>query len=130
MAFRINHVHVKSKDPGAAADWFVNAFGFKVVSDEVRAVGDRFIRCQTGDASFGINFSGPRTGETLPDGLIGPHLGLEHFGLDSTDLDGDIARLVAAGAVLEEGPMNGRAGSRIAFLGTPPGVRIELIQRG
>lgn len=129
MAFRINHVHIKHADPGAAAEWFVEAFGFKVLSDEQRPVGDRFIRCLTADGGLGVNFSGQRHGETLAPATEGVHFGLEHFGLDSVEIERDVERLVSLGARLEEGPNEGRGGQRIAFLGTPFGVRIELIQR-
>ena len=47
MAYEFNHVHLKAPDPKATADWYVKAFGFTIVSDMVRPVGDRFIRCQT-----------------------------------------------------------------------------------
>ena len=40
--YKINHIHLKSKDPEADANWFQKAFNFKITSDEVRAVGDRF----------------------------------------------------------------------------------------
>lgn len=130
MAFRINHIHVKALDPLAAANWFVEAFRFTILDDFVRPVGDRFIRCATEDGGINVNFTGERTNEKLPPGLTGVHLGLEHFGLDTADIDADIARLKTLGAELEEGPMDGRNGQRIAFMGTPFGVRIELIQSG
>ena len=45
--YKINHIHLKSKDPEADANWFQKAFNFKITSDEVRAVGDRFISCES-----------------------------------------------------------------------------------
>ena len=44
--YKINHIHIKSNDPETDANWFVKAFNFKITSDEVRAVGDRFISCE------------------------------------------------------------------------------------
>jgi lactoylglutathione lyase len=128
MAFHINHIHIKSRDPKSSADWFVNAFNFRILTDAVRPTGDRFIRCETEDGTLRVNFSGQRNGETLPEGCVGPQLGLEHFGIDSSDIRADVDRLVSLGAKLAEGPQEGRGGQLIAFLHTPDGIRVELIQ--
>lgn len=128
MAYKINHIHVKAVDPEAAVNWFIKALNFRILSDQVREVGDRFIRCETEDGGLRVNFSNARTGDTLQDGLAGLHYGLEHFGVDSADIEKDIEKLVALGAVLAEGPTPGRGGQSIAFLDTPHGVRVELIQ--
>jgi catechol 2,3-dioxygenase-like lactoylglutathione lyase family enzyme len=75
-----------------------------------------------------VNFSDARTGEVLGDAPTGVHYGIEHFGLDSTDIEADVDRLVRLGALVEEAPKPGRGGQKIAFLRTPDGIRIELIQ--
>ena len=129
MAFRINHIHLKAPDPGKTAEWYVNAFKFKIVGDDVRHFGDRFIRCLSEDGGIGINISGARTGEKPGPGDAAVHFGLEHFGFDSEDIDADIARLVALGAKLLEGPIQMPTGTRIAFLSGPDDVRLELIAR-
>jgi catechol 2,3-dioxygenase-like lactoylglutathione lyase family enzyme len=131
MPYRINHIHLKAPDPKKTADWYVNAFGFKITSDEVRSFGDRFIRCQSEDGGMAVNISGARSGETLGPGDANPHHGLEHFGFDSADIEADIKRLEGLGAKLLEGPIDtavGGTGARIAFLRAPDDVRIELIQ--
>ena len=127
MTFRINHIHLKAPDPGKTAEWYVRAFKFKIVHDEVRPVGDRFIRCTSEDGATGVNISGARTGEKPGRGDAGVHYGLEHFGLDSADVDADVARLVAMGAKLLEGPLTTPTGVRIAFLSGPDDVRLELV---
>ena len=128
MAFRINHIHYKARDPKASADWFVKAFNFSIMTDETRGTGDRFIRAMSEDNKLQVNFSGERTGEPLPAGVVGPHLGLEHIGIDSTDIEIDVARLKALGAELTEGPRVGRGGQMVAFMHTPDGFRVELMQ--
>jgi lactoylglutathione lyase len=128
MAFRINHIHLKAADPKRTADWYVKAFDFEIVSDEVRVFGDRFLRCRSAESGIMVNISGARTGETLRPGDALPHHGLEHFGFDSTDLEADIRRLEALGAELLEGPIQVPDGPRIAFLRAPDATRIELIQ--
>ena len=125
--YKINHIHIKSKDPEKDANWFVNAFNFEIINDEVRSVGDRFIMCQSEDG-FRVNISGERTNETLGPSDADPHYGLEHFGLDSDNLEEDISRLESLGATLAEGPME-MPGIRIVFLKTPGDVRVELIEK-
>ena len=47
MPYRINHIHLKASDPRKTADWYVKAFAFKIVSDETRVFGDRFVLAYT-----------------------------------------------------------------------------------
>jgi len=128
MAFRINHIHLKAPDPRRTADWYVQAFNFKILSDETRVFGDRFVRCMSEDGGMAVNISGARTGETLGAGDANPHHGLEHFGFDSRGLEADIKRLEGLGARLMEGPIQVPNGPRIAFMRAPDDTRIELIE--
>lgn len=128
MPYRINHIHLKAADPKKTADWYVQAFNFKIVDDSVRSFGDRFIRCQSEDGGMTVNISGARSGETLGKGDAMPHHGLEHFGLDTTDIDAEIERLKGFGAELLEGPISMPNGGKIAFIKAPDDVRLELIQ--
>ena len=130
MPFRINHIHLKAPDPRKTADWYVTAFNFTILGDDVRPApfGDRFIRCQSEDGGMLVNISGARTGETLGPGDANPHHGLEHFGFDTEDINADIARLEALGAKLMDGPLTMANGAQIAFIKAPDDVRIELIQ--
>ena len=129
MAFRINHIHLKSPDPRKTAEWYAGAFNFKIVGDETRVFGDRFIRCLSEDGGMAVNISGARTNETLGAGDATAHHGLEHFGFDSENLETDIARLERLGARLLEGPIQNPNGARIAFLRAPDDVRVELVER-
>ena len=128
MAYEFNHVHLKAPDPGKTAGWYVEAFGFQIISDTVRDSGDRFIRCKAADGT-GFNISEARTNEQLASGSDGtPHWGLEHFGINVDDMDAEIERLEGLGAVLMEGPISTPTGLRIAFIKGPDDVRIELLQ--
>lgn len=128
MVYRINHIHLKSNDPRATAEWYVKAFNFTIAGDDTRSFGDRFIRCMSEDGGMAVNISGPRTGETLGPGDANPHVGLEHFGLDTDDIEAEIKRLEGLGATHLEGPHVNANGSKIAFLKAPVDVRIELVQ--
>ena len=128
MAYRINHIHLKAADPRRTADWYVRAFNFKILSDETRVFGDRFVRC-TSEDGFAVNISGARTNERLGPGDANPHHGLEHFGFDSQDIERDIERLQGLGAALLEGPIQIPGGARIAFMQGPDDTRLELVER-
>ena len=129
MPYRINHIHLKAPDPRKTAEWYVTAFGFKIVGDEVRVFGDHFVRCLSQDGGLAVNISGARTAERLLPGEARAHFGLEHFGFDSEDIEADIRRLEGLGALLLEGPTQVPNGPRIAFLQGPDDTRLELVQR-
>ena len=127
MAYEFNHVHLKVPDPEKTANWYVKAFNFKIISDTVRPVGDRFVRCETADGIV-VNISGARTNEQMGIGDATAHYGLEHFGINVDDMDAEIKRLEGLGAELVDGPMEAANGLRIAFIKAPDDVRIELLQ--
>ncbi len=128
MPFKINHIHIKSLDPRKTAEWYEKAFAFKIISDETRVFGDRFIRCNSGDGGVIVSISNARTNETLGPADPNAHFGLEHFAIESDDIDADIARLDKLGAKLQEGQIKAPNGVRFAFLGAPDGARIELLE--
>jgi lactoylglutathione lyase len=130
MPFRVNHIHLKSPNPHETANWYVRAFNFRIVSDTTRPepFSDRFIRCMSEDGGMSFAISGATTGQSLGSGDAQPHHGLEHFGLDSGNLERDIARLHGLGAELMDGPKDAGNGLRIAFIKAPDDVRIELIE--
>ena len=127
MPYAINHIHLRATDPQRSAAWWVKAFNFTIVSDTERASGVRFVACDS-ENGVRVNISSAGTGETLPPGDAGLREGLEHFGVDSVNLEQDIERLSALGASLVDGPRPGSV-SRVCFLEAPDHVRIELIER-
>ncbi len=128
MPFSINHIHLKSTDPKATADWWANAFNFTITSDAVRDAGDRFITCVS-ENDIRVNISELVPGQDFAPGDSGLRYGLEHFGIDSENLETDIARLEALGATLLDGPIEMSPTVRIAFVEVPESVRLELIER-
>ncbi len=142
MANTFSHVHLKSPDPGKTAQWYVKAFGFRIVDDTVRVdsgdpnttFGDRFIRCETMDGTkvfiSGRCVSGSRAGERLGRGNASVHWGLEHIGFNVDNLDAEIQRLAGLGADLLEGPVNyPKTGTRVAFVKGPDNVRLALVEK-
>jgi lactoylglutathione lyase len=127
MPYNINHIHLKSEDPKSTADWFVKAFNVKIISDTVRHFGDRFIVTKS-ENDITINISGVRDGEKLGPSDGDAHFGLEHFGIDTNDIEADITRLVEIGAILKEGPIAMPDGRKLGFITAPGEIRIELIE--
>jgi lactoylglutathione lyase len=128
LAFEINHIHLKAPDPRRTAEWYVEAFGFEILSDTVRSFGDRRLNCKSPGGLI-VNISSARDGEVMAAGDAGSHWGLEHFGVNSDDLLADIERLAALGAPLLEGPIDVPGGNLIAFVQGPDDVRIEVVQQ-
>lgn len=128
MNYAFHHVHIKTRDPKAVADWFGKAFGFEIVIDAERASGDRIIRCALGgNRPPFVVISNPMPGQDLPDGRTHQSLGLEHFALTIEDVPGEVERLRELGAVLLEGPATAPDGTVMAFLAVPGDVRVELV---
>ncbi len=81
---------------------------------------------------FGI--SAPAQGEVLPPGSADPHLGLEHFGLQTDDLDGQLAKgreLLGPVRTVDSERYERALGepvAKIAYVRAPDDVRIELVQ--
>ena len=128
MAYKFNHVHIKSQNPEEVANWYVEAFQFEILSSVFRDSGDQFVRCKTKDG-VAINISGARTNEVLPELGSGVHLGIEHFGIEVDNMEKDLTRVETLGARVLEGPnVNPASGMSIAFIGTPDGSRIEIME--
>ncbi|MBU1226100.1 MAG: VOC family protein [Actinobacteria bacterium] len=124
MAHQFHHIHVKSADPRASAGWWADMFGAAILPES-----------EFGAMLFApVELDGIRINITSPDPSEGtrevpaiPHYGLEHLGLLTKDLDGDLARFAQQGLpIYERRP--GAGGYEIAFVGAPDGVCLELLQ--
>jgi catechol 2,3-dioxygenase-like lactoylglutathione lyase family enzyme len=116
MAFKLNHVHLKTKDPKQTAQFYVDNLGATIVAE----IGTRGYR---------LNLHGLTLNVTtfVEDQSRQQVYGMEHFAIDTDDLDGAVTKLKANGArVLEE--MVAGSGRRICFLEGPDGVQLELIE--
>lgn len=123
---RINHIHLRSPDPRKAARWYVDSLEARIVS-EGRGLGDSLaIRMELGGAT--VTISGSPTGQPLPDGSAEYHWGLEHFGLETDDIDGALGRLQARSVEVLLPVTQTVSGSLIAYVRGPDNVMIELVQ--
>jgi catechol 2,3-dioxygenase-like lactoylglutathione lyase family enzyme len=116
MAFKLNHVHLKTPDPQQTTNFYVENLGATIVSE----IGTRGYR---------LNLHGLTVNLTthVEDQTRQQVYGMEHFALDTDDLDGVVAKLKANGARVLEQMVSGN-GRRICFLEGPDGVQLEIIE--
>ena len=134
-AFRFDHVHIISKNPRAAAEWYVEMFGATIAADTV-ARGAPQIFVELGGMTILIR--GERPGEAPADPRpICPYAdfsshnawGTDHFGfLYQGDLEAFCAELRAKGVSFPVELKRGVSGSLLCYVAAPDGVSIELMQ--
>ena len=115
MAFKLNHVHLKAHDPKQTAQFYINNLGATMVAE----IGTRGYRVNLHGLTLNITtFVTDQKREQL--------YGMEHFAIDTDDMDGTVAKLTGDGAqVMEQMVSNGR---RICFMKGPDGVQLEIIE--
>lgn len=124
MAFRWDHVHLRSLDPERAAGFYVTMFGAAPLASTQTDAG---LRCvvDLGGLKLFIDQVAP----DIPAAPDPPYRGLEHLGLAVENLDAAAAELKRRGAVFLMEPRTARPGLRVAFVQGPDNVRIELVDR-
>ena len=134
-AFQFDHVHLISRNPRAAAEWYVEMFGARVAADTVaRGAPQIFVEL----AGMTILIRGARPGEDpVPARPIRPYadfsshngLGIDHFGfLYHGDLADFCDGLRAKGVSFPVELKRGVNGSLLCYVAAPDGVSIELMQ--
>lgn len=116
MAFKLNHVHLKTDDPRKTAQFYVNNLGAKIVSE-------------TANGGFRLDLHGlPLNVTKMIDTQTHPqNYGIEHIAIDTDDLAGTVAKLKASGArILEETTVGG--GRKVCFFEGPEGVCLEVLE--
>ena len=128
MPYTINHVHIRSADPSASAEWYAEHFCARKLFEREVMPGTITISMDMG-SPVRLNISSQAPGS--PDDRAVAELnrlGLEHFGFDVEDLEADLDRLSGAGVrvVLPLTVVGG--GTRLAYIEGPDDVLIELVQ--
>jgi len=123
--FTFHHIHLRSPDPEATAQYFERMFGAEVV--RTMPDGKPRIDLKLGGVDIFIA-PVPADGSVNPPPVT-PYQGLDHFGLAVSGIDAIVAELKAKGAEFTMEPTTIRPGTRIAFIRGPQGVSIELVDR-
>jgi predicted enzyme related to lactoylglutathione lyase len=122
---RFEHFGIDVRDPVATAQWYVQHLGMTVVRTGDGPVHMHFLADATGRVFVELYHNPP---ERVPDYATQDPQVL-HLALATEDLDGTLARLVAAGATVFSGPALTPAGDRLAMLRDPWGLALQLTQR-
>ncbi|MFP4194809.1 MAG: VOC family protein [Desulfosalsimonas sp.] len=121
-----DHVHLISKDPQAAASWYEEKLGGRIVNTSEVGGAPQIVVTFKG-ASLIIR--GQREGEQASE-KTGLYWGTDHFGFSvNGDFDGFCSDLKNNGVKFTLDPVDFRPGVRIAFIEAPDSVSIELLQR-
>lgn len=117
-----DHVHLKTPDPEAMAQWFEKTLGAEVI--RTMQEGKPRIDLKLGGANI---FIAESPGHNEPPSI--PYRGLEHFGLTVDDLDSVAAELKGKGVEFTKDVMQARPGVRICFIRGPQNISIEILER-
>jgi lactoylglutathione lyase len=123
--FTWDHIHLRSPDPEATAQYFERMFGAEVIRTIEQ--GKPRVDLKLGGANVFIAPVAPDSKVNPPPTT--PYQGLDHFGMTVTDVDAVAAELKAKGAEFTMEPTTVRPGVRICFIRGPQGVSIELLDR-
>ena len=116
MAFKMNHIHLKTPDPKKTAQFYVDTLGAKIVGE----AGTNGLRLDLHGLSMNVT--------TIVEGQAREQsYGIEHIAVDTDDMDNVLASLKAGGAELLE-ELQGASGRRVCFLRGPDGVQLEVLE--
>ena len=116
MAFKMNHIHLKTPDPDKTAKFYVDNLGAKIVGQ----AGANGVRLDLHGLSVNVTkFIDGQTREQL--------YGIEHIAIDTDDMDNVVSSLKAGGAKILEETRVGE-GRRVCFFEGPEGVQLEVLE--
>ena len=119
MALSVQHVHLKTPDPKATAQFYIDNFGAT-------------IKGSMAGNGLQLDLHGLQLNVTTKVATQNheQHHGIEHIALVSDDYTATLAAVRANGVqVLEELPPNPENGRRVAFLQCPDGAQMEIIEK-
>ena len=123
--FGWDHVHLRSPDPEATAQWFERVLGAEIIRSMQQ--GKPRIDLKLGGANI---FIAPvAAGDGVNAAPTTPYQGLDHFGLTVSGIDAVAAELKGKGVEFTTEPTTVRPGVRVCFIRGPQGISIELLER-
>ena len=123
--FTYDHIHLRSPNPEATAQYYEKMFGAEIL----RTIQEGKPRIDLKLGGVNIFIAPVAPGDGVNPAPTTPYQGLDHFGLSVKNIDTVVAELKAKGATFTKEPTTVRPGVRIAFLRAPEGVSIELLER-
>ena len=120
-----DHVHLRTPDPEATAQWFERVLGAEVIRSAQQ--GQPRVDLKLGGANIFLAPVAPGDGVNAPPAT--PYQGLDHFGLKVSGIDAIAAEIKRKGVEFTKEPHVPRPGIKICFLRGPQGISIELLDR-
>ena len=116
MTLKLNHLHLKTRDPEKTAKFYVDTLGARIVSKNANGG----YRVDLHGLSLNIS-------QFLEQQKRKQTYGMEHIAIDTDELDSIVGKLKAQGIhILEETVVSG--GRRVCFFEGPDGVQLEFIE--
>ena len=116
MTLKLNHVHLKTKDPEKTAKFYVDTLGAKIVN-----------KSPNGGYRLDLHGLHLNVSNFLVEQKREQKYGMEHIAIDTDELDDLIKKLEAQGIrILEKTVVSG--GRRVCFFEGPDGVQLEFIE--
>ncbi|MBI3069495.1 MAG: VOC family protein [Betaproteobacteria bacterium] len=116
MTLKLNHLHLKTRDPEQTAKFYVDVLGASIVG-------------QAGSGGYRLDLHGLALNVTdfLASQKREQKYGMEHIAIDTDELDAIVEKLKARGIrILEQTTVSG--GRRVCFFEGPDGVQLEFIE--
>jgi catechol 2,3-dioxygenase-like lactoylglutathione lyase family enzyme len=116
MTLKLNHVHLKTRDPAKTAQFYVDTLGARIVS-------------QSPSGGYRVDLHGLTLNVTkfLDNQTREQKYGMEHIAIDTDELDTLVEKLKSQGIpILEQTVVSG--GRRVCFFEGPDGVQLEFIE--
>ena len=121
----VEHLAFQHPDPVAAATWYQQHLGFRLVRSSDGPAHARFLADSAEKTVLEIYNN---TAAPMPDYPALSPLAL-HIALFSTDPEADTTRLLAAGATLVDPPAQTPSGDTLAMLRDPWGIPLQIAHR-
>jgi lactoylglutathione lyase len=116
MTLKLNHLHLKTKNPDETAKFYVETLGATIVN-----------RNANGGYRLDLHGLALNVSDFLGNQSREQKLGMEHIAIDTDELDVLVEKLKAQGInILEETIVSG--GRRVCFFEGPDGVQLEFIE--
>ncbi len=116
MTLKLNHLHLKTKDPERTAKFYVDNLGATIVS-----------KSPNGGYRLDLHGLHLNVSDFLVHQKREQKYGMEHIAIDTDELDALVAKLKAQGIhILEQTVVSG--GRRVCFFEGPDGVQLEFIE--
>ena len=124
MEFTTDHIHLKAQNALESSKWYVEHFG-AIITEQVDWTNMFTIRLLLGGVMINVT---QHKDTVLEKGTFETHLGLDHFGIKTDNIDDVWSMLEETGTQFLSPIKSLPNGTRVFFIKGPDNVRIELLE--